>query len=61
MDDDAQVRESVESLLKSADFGAAAFSSAEEALERIAANNFEVVLLDVWLPGIDGMEALGRI
>ena len=39
----------------------AAVGSAEEALEQIANGDFEVVLLDVWLPGMDGMEALGRI
>ncbi len=36
-------------------------ASAEEALERAAAGDIEVVLLDVWLPGIDGLEALSRL
>src|SRR5204863_6509112 len=38
-----------------------AVGSAEEALERSATGDFEVVLLDVWLPGIDGLEALSRL
>jgi two-component system, NtrC family, nitrogen regulation response regulator NtrX len=38
-----------------------AVESAEAGLQRIATGEFDVVLLDVWLPGIDGMEALTRI
>src|SRR5207237_9516195 len=35
--------------------------SAEEGLERAGGRDFEVVPLDVWLPGIDGLEALSRL
>src|SRR6266571_2331014 len=38
-----------------------AVSSAEEALDRATAGDLEVVRLDVWLPGIDGLEALSRL
>jgi two-component system nitrogen regulation response regulator NtrX len=61
VDDESGIRESLSSILRDERYAVEAVASAEEALERIAANNFEVVLLDVWLPGIDGMEALGRI
>ena len=33
----------------------------EEALERFAAGNFDMVLLDVMLPGVDGIEVCQRI
>src|SRR2546429_6213010 len=36
-------------------------ASGEEPRERPATGDFEVVLLDVWLPGIDGLEALSRL
>ena len=30
-------------------------------LEDLARNNYDVILLDVWLPGMDGLETLARI
>jgi FixJ family two-component response regulator len=61
VDDDAQVRESVESLLKSADFGAAAFSSAEEALESTILAEAICVVTDVRMPGMHGLELQRRL
>ncbi len=61
VDDEAGIRESLGSILRDELYEVAAVGSAEEALEQIPAGDFEVVLLDVWLPGIDGMDALERI
>ncbi len=61
VDDEAGIRESLGSILRDEHYDVSAVGSAEEALEQIPAGDFEVILLDVWLPGIDGMEALGRI
>src|SRR6266566_4675979 len=61
VDDEAGIRESLSSILKDEGYHVETVGSAEEALERAAASNFEVVLLDVWLPGIDGLEALSRL
>ena len=61
VDDEAGIRESLASILRDEHYAAEAVESAELALERIAADHFAVVLLDVWLPGMDGMEALSRI
>jgi two-component system, NtrC family, nitrogen regulation response regulator NtrX len=61
VDDEAGIRESLGSILRDEHYDVSAVGSAEEALEQIPTSDFEVVLLDVWLPGIDGMEALGRI
>jgi len=61
VDDEAGIRESLASILRDEEYEVAAVGSAEEALGQIMGGDFEVVLLDVWLPGIDGMEALGRI
>ena len=38
-----------------------AVESGEACLTRLAERPFELVLLDIWLPGIDGMETLTRI
>src|SRR5256886_4663074 len=61
VDDEAGIRDSLSSILEDEGYQVEAVGSAEEALERAAAGDFEVVLLDVWLPGIDGLEALSRL
>ena len=61
VDDEAGIRESLASILRDEHYFVEAVESAEVALERIAADSYAVVLLDVWLPGMDGMEALSRI
>jgi len=61
VDDEAGIRESLSSILEDEGYHVEAVGSAEEALDRAAAGHFEVVLLDVWLPGIDGLEALSRL
>jgi two-component system nitrogen regulation response regulator NtrX len=61
VDDEEGIRESLASILRDERYAVEAVSSAEEALDRITKSDFQVILLDVWLPGIDGMEALSRI
>jgi two-component system, NtrC family, nitrogen regulation response regulator NtrX len=61
VDDEAGIRESLASILRDEHYAVEAVDSAEVALERLGSGDFGVVLLDVWLPGIDGMEALSRI
>src|SRR5271157_4271942 len=61
VDDEAGIRESLASILRDEHYAVEAVGSAEEALDRIAAGDLHVILLDIWLPGIDGMEALSRI
>jgi two-component system nitrogen regulation response regulator NtrX len=61
VDDEAGIRESLSSILRDERYSVEAVESAELALERLSSGAVEVVLLDVWLPGMDGMEALSRI
>src|SRR5579859_2157286 len=61
VDDEAGIRESLSSILEDEGYEVDAVGSAEEALERAADGTVEVILLDVWLPGMDGLEALGRL
>jgi len=61
VDDEAGIRESLSSILADEGYAVVAVASAEEALERAAAEDLEVILLDVWLPGMDGLEALTRL
>ena len=61
VDDEAGIRESLSSILKDEGYQVEAVGSAEEALERSSAGDLEIILLDVWLPGMDGLETLSRI
>ncbi|HTP69684.1 MAG TPA: sigma-54 dependent transcriptional regulator [Dongiaceae bacterium] len=61
VDDEEGIRDSLASILADERYAVEAVPSAEDALDRIAQSEFQVVLLDIWLPGMDGMEALTRI
>jgi len=61
VDDETGIRESLASILSDEGYHVEAVGSAEEALVRAAAGDLDVILLDVWLPGIDGLEALSRL
>jgi two-component system, NtrC family, nitrogen regulation response regulator NtrX len=61
VDDEAGIRESLSLILRDEGYDVEAVPSAEEALQRATAGDLEVILLDVWLPGIDGLEALSRL
>lgn len=61
VDDEEGIRESLASILRDERYAVEAVGSAEDALALIAKAEFQVVLLDIWLPGIDGMTALSRI
>jgi FixJ family two-component response regulator len=60
MDDDSQIRESLESLLKSAEFSAAAFSSVEDVLHSGLLTEASCLITDVRMPGIQGVELQRR-
>ena len=61
VDDEKGVQTSVQGILEDAGFDSEAVSSGEEALELLLRKEFPVVLLDVWLPGIDGLQALAKL
>ena len=61
VDDEEGIRESLSSILEDEGYQVEAVASAEEALQRAASAAIEVILLDVWLPGMDGLEALSRL
>jgi two-component system, NtrC family, nitrogen regulation response regulator NtrX len=61
VDDELGVQTSLQGILEDAGFDSHAVSSGEEALELLLKKEFSVILLDIWLPGIDGLQALGKI
>ena len=56
VDDDLSVRNTMHEYVANAGFNALAASSAEEALELISKNDFAVVITDIRLPGMGGLE-----
>ncbi|HLW75608.1 MAG TPA: sigma-54 dependent transcriptional regulator [Bryobacteraceae bacterium] len=61
VDDEPGIRESLTGVLEDEGYSCRAVDSGEECLATLARENYEAVLLDVWLQGMDGMETLARI
>ena len=61
VDDDEKICWAFEQFLESEGYSTDIANSAEEGLRRIAADKPDIVLLDVNLPGMSGLEALGEI
>lgn len=61
VDDESGIRESLSGVLEDEGYKAAAVGSGEACLDQLRKSHFDVLLLDIWLPGIDGLEVLERI
>ena len=61
VDDEPGIRESLRGVLEDEGYSCQTVDSGEECLEELARKAYDAVLLDVWLPGMDGMETLARI
>ncbi len=60
-DDEAIVRESIRDWLEDAGYQVAMAESGEEALEMIDKQDFGMVILDLRLPGMHGLEVLKEV
>src|ERR1700704_2600120 len=61
VDDESGIRQSLKGVLEDEGYKASAADSGESCLETLRKRSFDVVLLDVWLPGMDGLETLQKI
>ncbi|OQX25965.1 MAG: Fis family transcriptional regulator [Desulfobacteraceae bacterium IS3] len=61
IDDEASIRQSLSGLLSDEGFDVATASNGYEALKIIESESPDLVLLDIWMPGIDGIETLKEI
>lgn len=61
VDDDASVRTSLERLLRASSFHVESYASAEEFLQRKPYNGIGVVILDIKMPGLNGMELQSQL
>lgn len=61
VDDDARVTRSVETVLRDEGFTVVVATGGEEALRVVESTTPALVLLDVWMPDLDGIEVLRRL
>jgi two-component system nitrogen regulation response regulator NtrX len=61
VDDEPGIRQSLCGVLEDEGYVAHSVESGEACIEELARGACELVFLDVWLPGMDGMEVLARI
>ncbi|MBI2677915.1 MAG: sigma-54-dependent Fis family transcriptional regulator [Candidatus Koribacter versatilis] len=61
VDDEAAIRQSLRGVLEDEGYKVATAESGEACLDAVAHRAFDVILLDIWLPGMDGLEALEKV
>jgi two-component system nitrogen regulation response regulator NtrX len=61
VDDEASIRESLAGVLQDEGYKPESAGSGEACLELLERKAFDLVLLDIWLPGIDGLDVLEKI
>ncbi len=61
VDDETGIRESLGALLRDEGYEVDSASSGEQCLEELARRRFDLILLDVWLTGMDGLDTLERL
>ena len=61
VDDEKSILDSLAGILSDEGFEPVCVDSAEKALECLAEMTVDLVLLDIWMPGMDGLEALQKI
>jgi len=61
IDDEASIRSSLKGILEDEGFLVKTVETGEEGLELLKSQNVDLVLLDIWLPGMSGIDALKKI
>ncbi len=61
VDDERGIRETLRGVLEDEGFDVETVESGEVGLKAVEENNFACILLDVWLPNMDGLETLKRL
>ncbi len=61
VDDEADIRESLEAILREEEYAITTAGTATEALTLLRDVDFQAVLLDIWLPDGDGLDVLAQI
>ena len=61
VDDEPGVRTALSGVLRDEGYTVDAVSSGEDCLERVTRIAYDLIVLDVWLPGLDGLATLARL
>src|SRR5512138_1599123 len=61
VDDEAGVRSALSGVLADEGYDVEAVASGEACLDRLARGPADVIILDIWLPGMDGLATLARL
>jgi two-component system nitrogen regulation response regulator NtrX len=61
VDDEPGVRSALSGVLRDEGYSVDSVESGEACLDRVVRDAVDVIVLDVWLPGIDGLATLGRL
>src|SRR6266542_1507710 len=61
VDDERGIRETLTAVLRDEGFAADAVATGEDCLQAIGRRAYGCILLDVWLPGISGLETLRQM
>ncbi|MBF0338172.1 MAG: sigma-54-dependent Fis family transcriptional regulator [Nitrospirae bacterium] len=61
IDDEQGIRETLSEIFEDEGFSVVTLSSGEEGIEFVGKNTPDVIFLDLWLPGMDGIETLEEI
>lgn len=61
IDDEPIIREGCERIIKGERWKAQSVDTGEKGIKEISENNYDIVLLDIKMPGMDGLEVLERI
>ncbi|HXN73189.1 MAG TPA: sigma-54 dependent transcriptional regulator [Candidatus Acidoferrales bacterium] len=61
VDDESGIRQSLGALLRDEGYEVEAVASGEECIEQVGRRNFDLIMLDVWLKKMDGLETLEQI
>src|SRR5690242_18239931 len=61
VDDEPGVRSALTGVLRDEGYDVDSAESGEACLDRLATQVYDVVVLDIWLPGMDGLSTLARM
>jgi two-component system, NtrC family, nitrogen regulation response regulator NtrX len=61
VDDEAGVRAALSGVLRDEGYAVDAVESGEACLDRVVRAAYDVIVLDIWLPGMDGLTTLARL
>ena len=61
VDDEANIRKSLVGILQDEGFTTTVAENGEQGLEKLRSESPDLILLDIWMPVLDGIETLRRI